>query len=164
MHVCGLVCVYVYVCVSVWLIWWFGGQPKQTGMAFVAWEGGCTASVSYTVVAHTHTYTQILEYHTQMPLTQTHAHTHSMQTTLPVAFQMPPGLFLSICGDRMTTLPPTTWAEPCRTTHIQEHHTRGSTETRRFPAEKQHESCLSNWQHSSQTNKQAVLRWTQWHI
>lgn len=56
--------VYVFMCICVWLIWWFGGQPKQTGMAFVAWEGGCTASVSYTVVANT-----------QMPHTQTHAHT-----------------------------------------------------------------------------------------
>lgn len=163
MYVCGLVCVYLYVCVSVWLIWWFGGQPKQTGMAFVAWEGGCTASVSYTVVAHTHACTQILEYYIQMPHAQTHAHTVCRLHCLWL-FRCPPRLFLSICGDRMTTLPPTTWAEPCGTTHIQEHHTRSSTETRRFPAEKQHESCLSNWQHSSQPNKQAVLQWTQWHI
>lgn len=34
------------------LIWWFGGKTKQTGMAFVPWGGGSTATIS-----HTHTNT-----------------------------------------------------------------------------------------------------------
>lgn len=43
--------------------------------------------------------------------------THSVKTTLPVAPRMPPGFFLSICGDRMTIRPPTTRTEPCWNAH-----------------------------------------------
>ena len=84
MHVC------VCLCVSVWLIWWFGGQPKQTGMAFVAWEGGCTASVSYTVVAHTHSHTNTQIPHTNATHINTCTHT-VCKLHCPWLFRCPPG-------------------------------------------------------------------------
>lgn len=86
--------------------------------------------------------------------------THSVKNPLPVAPEMPPGLFLSICGDRMTIRPPATQTELCWNTHTcaQTHaRRRSSTEICRLPPEKQRVSCLSNWHHSRRQNKQALL-------
>lgn len=145
---------------------WRATQADRDGICCMTAGLHCFCQLHCFARVHTHirTHTEMLECHKTMPRTKnTCTHTDSMQTTLPVAFQLPPGFFLSICGDRMTILPPTTWAESRRTTHMQEHYTRSSTEICRFPAEKQHESCLSNWQDSRRQNKQALLQSTQWH-
>ena len=131
-------CVALCVCVCVCVCDWSGdleGNPSRQGWHLLH-ERGVVLLLSATLLWRTHTLAHERQNATHKYHTREHARTHSMQTTLPVAFQMPPGLFLSICGDRMTILPPTSRAEPCRTTHIQEHRTRSSRGTRRLPLQK----------------------------
>lgn len=163
------VCVWPYLLVCLWacvyvtdLMIWRATQADRDGICCMRGGLHCFCQLRCCKNAHTCTNTRIPH---KMPQIQTHAHTHTVcKLHCLWLFKATPGLFLSICGDRMTILPPTTWAEPCQTTPAQEHHTRSATEICCFSTEKQHEPCLSNWQQSSQQNKQALLRQTQWHI
>lgn len=59
--------------------------------------------------------------HAKISHQDVHTCAHSVNTASPVAPQMPPRLFLSICGDRMTIRPPATRTQPCCNTHTCAH-------------------------------------------
>lgn len=92
----------------------------------------------------------------------TYTHTQYVNYMWLVAFQMPPGPFLSICGDRMTILPPTSWPELSWTAHRHTHiHTRTLFQKlyRNLPLPHWKSAWILYWQHSRQQNKQAPLQW-----
>lgn len=80
---------------------------------------------------------------------------HSVKTTSPVAPQMPPGFF---CPSVVTEWPVGPRQPEQNPAEMHTHRRRrSSAEICCLPPEKQHGSCLSNWNHSRQQNKQALL-------
>lgn len=163
---CAGLCVCVSMCrCATDLLIWRPTRADRDGICCM--RGGAALLLSATLLwTHAHGEKRAQVPHTSTPHTPAHA-AHTQHTNyIACGFSdAPPGLFLSICGDRMTILPPATRAVPRGTTHIQEHRGGSSAEVCRFPAEKkQHESCLSNWQNSRQQNKRGLLHNTQRHI